>query len=52
MPILIFRQIDYVPDYADQSVFVCTGGSGHGAKFLSVLGKVRNDANVHPLTEG
>lgn len=34
-------KIDYVPDYAEQSVFVCTGGSGHGAKFLPVLGKVR-----------
>ncbi|GIJ91185.1 hypothetical protein Asppvi_010150 [Aspergillus pseudoviridinutans] len=31
--------IDYVPDYAEKSVFVCTGGSGHGAKFLPVLGK-------------
>ncbi|KAJ0425226.1 FAD dependent oxidoreductase [Aspergillus carlsbadensis] len=31
--------IDYVPDYADNSVFVCTGGSGHGAKFLPVLGE-------------
>ncbi|KAI0376372.1 FAD dependent oxidoreductase [Hypomontagnella monticulosa] len=31
--------IDYVPTYADNSVFVCTGGSGHGAKFLPVLGK-------------
>ncbi|TDZ36701.1 Extracellular metalloprotease [Colletotrichum spinosum] len=30
--------IDYVPSYAEQSVFVCTGGSGHGAKFLPVLG--------------
>ncbi|TDZ49795.1 L-pipecolate oxidase [Colletotrichum trifolii] len=30
--------IDYVPSYAGQSVFVCTGGSGHGAKFLPVLG--------------
>lgn len=32
--------IDWVPTYADNSVFVCTGGSGHGAKFLPVLGKV------------
>lgn len=31
--------IDYVPDYAEKSVFVCTGGSGHGAKFLPVLGE-------------
>ncbi|CRG90604.1 L-pipecolate oxidase [Talaromyces islandicus] len=31
--------IDYVPDFADKSVFVCTGGSGHGAKFLPVLGE-------------
>ncbi|KFG86009.1 hypothetical protein MANI_027284 [Metarhizium anisopliae] len=30
--------IDYVPDYAENSVFVCTGGSGHGAKFMPVLG--------------
>ncbi|KID65472.1 FAD dependent oxidoreductase, partial [Metarhizium brunneum ARSEF 3297] len=32
--------IDYVPDYAENSVFVCTGGSGHGAKFMPVLGDV------------
>ena len=32
-------QIDYVPTYADNSVFVCTGGSGHGAKFMPVLGE-------------
>ncbi|KAK6907810.1 hypothetical protein I203_101811 [Kwoniella mangroviensis CBS 8507] len=31
--------IDYVPLYADHSLFVCTGGSGHGAKFLPVLGE-------------
>ncbi|KAL3965248.1 hypothetical protein ACCO45_002252 [Purpureocillium lilacinum] len=31
--------IDYVPTYADRSVFVCTGGSGHGAKFMPVLGE-------------
>ena len=37
---LICIKIDYVPDYAEQSVFVCTGGSGHGAKFFPVLGKV------------
>ena len=32
--------IDYVPTYADHSVFVATGGSGHGAKFMPVLGQV------------
>ncbi|KAJ5505144.1 FAD dependent oxidoreductase [Penicillium fimorum] len=31
--------IDHVSTYAEKSVFVCTGGSGHGAKFLPVLGK-------------
>ncbi|CAG8947509.1 unnamed protein product [Penicillium salamii] len=31
--------IDYVPTYAENSVFVCTGGSGHGAKFLPILGQ-------------
>ncbi|GKT46842.1 L-pipecolate oxidase [Colletotrichum spaethianum] len=31
--------IDYVPTFADESVFVATGGSGHGAKFLPVLGE-------------
>ncbi|KAJ5652689.1 hypothetical protein N7507_010115 [Penicillium longicatenatum] len=31
--------IDYVPDYGENSVFVCTGGSGHGAKFLPILGQ-------------
>ncbi|OTA54832.1 FAD dependent oxidoreductase [Hypoxylon sp. EC38] len=31
--------IDYVPTYDEKSVFVCTGGSGHGAKFLPVLGE-------------
>ncbi|KAJ5471727.1 hypothetical protein N7530_009084 [Penicillium desertorum] len=36
---LILNQIDHVPTYAEKSVFVCTGGSGHGAKFLPVLGK-------------
>ncbi|WRT66060.1 uncharacterized protein IL334_003012 [Kwoniella shivajii] len=30
--------IDYVPDYND-SLFVASGGSGHGFKFLPVLGK-------------
>lgn len=33
-------QIDYIPTYAENSVFVCTGGSGHGAKFMPVLGEV------------
>lgn len=32
--------IDYLPGYND-TLFVCTGGSGHGAKFTPVLGKVR-----------
>ncbi|TQV93050.1 FAD dependent oxidoreductase [Cordyceps javanica] len=31
--------IDHVPTYTNNSLFVCTGGSGHGAKFLPVLGK-------------
>ena len=31
--------IDYVPGYAD-TVFVASGGSGHGFKFLPVLGHV------------
>ncbi|KAJ6785668.1 hypothetical protein PWT90_00961 [Aphanocladium album] len=31
--------IDHIPTYTDNSLFVCTGGSGHGAKFLPVLGK-------------
>ncbi|KAJ5753372.1 uncharacterized protein N7511_007525 [Penicillium nucicola] len=31
--------IDHAPIFAEKSVFVCTGGSGHGAKFLPVLGK-------------
>ncbi|KAJ9145110.1 FAD dependent oxidoreductase [Pleurostoma richardsiae] len=39
--------IDYVPTYADNSVFVCTGGSGHGAKFLPVLGKHAADILEH-----
>ncbi|KAF2167794.1 hypothetical protein M409DRAFT_65895 [Zasmidium cellare ATCC 36951] len=30
--------IDYVPNYGD-SLFICTGGSGHGFKFLPILGK-------------
>lgn len=32
--------IDYVPGYSD-SLFVASGGSGHGFKFLPVLGVVR-----------
>ncbi|KAJ5822420.1 FAD dependent oxidoreductase [Penicillium robsamsonii] len=36
---MLLNQIDHVPTYAEKSVFVCTGGSGHGAKFLPVLGK-------------
>ncbi|CAH0058417.1 unnamed protein product [Clonostachys solani] len=39
--------IDYVPSYDDQSLFVCTGGSGHGAKFLPVLGKHAADIFEH-----
>ena len=31
--------IDYVPGYSD-SLFICTGGSGHGFKFLPILGRV------------
>ncbi|KAJ5339766.1 hypothetical protein N7452_006494 [Penicillium brevicompactum] len=31
--------IDHVPTYAENSVFVCSGGSGHGAKFLPILGQ-------------
>ncbi|KAF2165580.1 hypothetical protein M409DRAFT_66997 [Zasmidium cellare ATCC 36951] len=30
--------IDYVPGYGD-SLFICTGGSGHGFKFLPILGR-------------
>ncbi|CAH0022028.1 unnamed protein product [Clonostachys rhizophaga] len=39
--------VDYVPTYADKSVFVCTGGSGHGAKFLPVLGDHAADILEH-----
>lgn len=39
--------IDYVPTYAENSVFVCTGGSGHGAKFLPVLGEHAADILEH-----
>lgn len=31
--------VDYVPRYADGSVLVATGGSGHAFKFLPVLGE-------------
>lgn len=34
--------IDYVPGYQD-SLFVASGGSGHGFKFLPVLGEVCRD---------
>ncbi|KAJ5362208.1 hypothetical protein N7541_003052 [Penicillium brevicompactum] len=30
--------IDYVPGYSD-SLFICTGGSGHAFKFLPILGR-------------
>ncbi|KAL1622908.1 hypothetical protein SLS56_008589 [Neofusicoccum ribis] len=30
--------ISYHPDYSDYSLFVATGGSGHGFKFLPVIG--------------
>ncbi|KAJ4197101.1 hypothetical protein NW759_016364 [Fusarium solani] len=40
--------IDYVPGYSD-SLFICTGGSGHGFKFLPVLGKhVKNQIERVP----
>ncbi|EEU42183.1 uncharacterized protein NECHADRAFT_79853 [Fusarium vanettenii 77-13-4] len=39
--------IDYVPAYTENSVFACTGGSGHGAKFLPVLGKHAADILEH-----
>lgn len=37
--------IDYVPDYND-TLFVASGGSGHGFKFLPVLGKVNIDTSA------
>ena len=37
--------IDYVPDYND-TLFVASGGSGHGFKFLPVLGKVNFDTSA------
>ncbi|OGE50367.1 hypothetical protein PENARI_c017G11325 [Penicillium arizonense] len=40
--------IDYVPGYSD-SLFICTGGSGHGFKFLPILGKyVKNQLEKVP----
>ncbi|KAJ5569878.1 uncharacterized protein N7459_009308 [Penicillium hispanicum] len=40
--------IDYVPGYSD-SLFICTGGSGHGFKFLPILGKyVKNQLERVP----
>jgi len=43
--------IDYLPGYND-SLFVCTGGSGHGAKFTPILGKhVRDVIQKKPKTE-
>lgn len=42
--------IDYVPNYSD-SLFLCTGGSGHGFKFLPILGKyVRKQLERTPNT--
>ncbi|KAK5050880.1 hypothetical protein LTR84_003439 [Exophiala bonariae] len=40
--------IDYVPGYCD-SLFICTGGSGHGFKFLPILGRhVKNQLERVP----
>ncbi|WWC62333.1 uncharacterized protein I303_104929 [Kwoniella dejecticola CBS 10117] len=39
--------IDYCPSYTDNSLFICTGGSGHGAKFLPVLGEHAADIFMH-----
>ncbi|KXH32569.1 FAD dependent oxidoreductase [Colletotrichum nymphaeae SA-01] len=39
--------IDHVPTYSEGSVFVATGGSGHGAKFLPVLGEHAADILIH-----
>ncbi|KAJ0304495.1 hypothetical protein COL516b_005850 [Colletotrichum fioriniae] len=39
--------IDHVPTYSQGSVFVATGGSGHGAKFLPVLGEHAADILIH-----
>ncbi|KZT12872.1 FAD dependent oxidoreductase [Laetiporus sulphureus 93-53] len=42
--------IDYLPGYND-SLFICTGGSGHGAKFTPILGKhVRDIIQKKPKT--
>ncbi|KAI0939660.1 hypothetical protein AcW1_004614 [Taiwanofungus camphoratus] len=43
--------IDYIPGY-NNSLFICTGGSGHGAKFTPILGKhVRDIIQKKPRTE-
>ncbi|KZT65784.1 FAD dependent oxidoreductase [Daedalea quercina L-15889] len=43
--------IDYLPGYND-TLFICTGGSGHGAKFAPILGKhVRDVIKKKPKTE-
>ncbi|KAI1619319.1 FAD dependent oxidoreductase [Exophiala viscosa] len=40
--------IDYVPGYSD-SLFICTGGSGHAFKFLPLLGRhVKNQLERVP----
>ncbi|KIW17035.1 hypothetical protein PV08_04226 [Exophiala spinifera] len=40
--------IDYVPGYSD-TLFICSGGSGHGFKFLPILGKhVKNQLERIP----
>ncbi|KAJ5157919.1 uncharacterized protein N7482_009019 [Penicillium canariense] len=40
--------IDYVPGYSD-SLFICTGGSGHAFKFLPILGRhVKNQLERVP----
>ncbi|KAL4916508.1 FAD dependent oxidoreductase [Aspergillus aurantiobrunneus] len=40
--------IDYVPGYSN-SLFICSGGSGHGFKFLPILGKyVKNQLERVP----
>ncbi|KAF9877051.1 hypothetical protein CkaCkLH20_05317 [Colletotrichum karsti] len=40
--------IDYVPGYSN-SLFICTGGSGHGFKFLPILGRhVKNQLERVP----
>ncbi|KAH9933515.1 FAD dependent oxidoreductase [Fomitopsis serialis] len=43
--------IDYLPGHND-TLFICTGGSGHGAKFTPILGKhVRDVIQKKPKTE-